>query len=146
MTRTLEGDALAKAVEERNPGSVIKRSESGIWVKPDKILDVCKTLKDPSGLDFSYLTSITAIDYVEHFELVYHLLSMRNNYVAVVKTLCPGRSEPSLPSVIDIWQGADLQEREIWDLMGVNFQGHPNMKRIMLWEGFDGLPLSKDFL
>lgn len=146
MTRTLEGDALAKAVEERDPGSVIKRSESGIWVKPDKILDVCKTLKDPSGLDFSYLTSITAIDYVEHFELVYHLLSMRNNYVAVVKTLCPGRSEPSLPSVIDIWQGADLQEREIWDLMGIRFEGHPNLKRILLWEGFNGHPLRKDYL
>jgi NADH-quinone oxidoreductase subunit C len=146
LTRFLDGEALAKAIEERTPGSVIKRSESGIWVKPVKILDVCRILKDPSGLDFSYLTSITAIDYVEHFELIYHLLSMRNNYGAVVKTLCPGRNEPSLPSVTGVWQGADLQEREIWDLMGIKFEGHPNLKRILLWEGFDGHPLRKDYL
>ena len=57
-----------------------------------------------------------------------------------------GREEPTAPSVVGVWQGADFQEREIWDLMGVHFTGHPNMKRIMLWEGFAGHPLRKDFL
>ena len=57
-----------------------------------------------------------------------------------------GREEPELPSVISVWRGADLQEREVWDLMGIRFEGHPNMKRIMLWERFPGHPHRKDFL
>jgi NADH:ubiquinone oxidoreductase subunit C len=83
---------------------------------------------------------------VEYFELVYHLLSMRNNTSAVIKSKIFGREELSVPSVFSIWQGADLQEREIWDLMGIRFDGHPNMKRVLLWEGFPGHPLRKDYL
>ena len=71
---------------------------------------------------------------------------MRRNERAVVKTKCYDREEPTLPSVVSVWRGADLQEREIWDLMGVRFEGHPNMKRILLWEDFPGHPLRKDFL
>jgi NADH:ubiquinone oxidoreductase subunit C len=92
------------------------------------------------------LTAISAVDYVEYFELVYHLLSMRRNHKLVVKSRVFGREDLSAPSVIDVWQGADLQEREIWDLMGIRFEGHPNMKRILLWEGFPGHPLRKDFV
>ena len=64
----------------------------------------------------------------------------------ILKTKVFERDEPTVPSVSDIWKGADLQEREVYDLMGVRFEGHPNLKRIMLWEGFDGHPLRKDFL
>ena len=89
---------------------------------------------------------MSAVDYIEYFELVYHLLSMRKNHSAVIKTRVFDREAPSVPSVIDVWRGADLQEREIWDLMGVSFDGHPNMKRVLLWEGFEGHPLRKDYL
>ena len=58
----------------------------------------------------------------------------------------PGREELAIPSVTDLWRGAELQEREIWDLMGIKFEDHPNMKRILLWEGFPGHPLRKDFI
>ncbi len=57
-----------------------------------------------------------------------------------------GRGDASVPSVMSVWRGADLQEREAYDLMGVRFEGHPNMKRLMLWEGFEGHPLRKDYL
>jgi NADH:ubiquinone oxidoreductase subunit C len=107
---------------------------------------VARFLKENPDLDFAFLTSITAVDYVECFELVYHLLSMRRNHSTVLKTRYYGREEPTVASVISVWQGADLQEREIWDLMGIRFEGHPNMKRILLWEGFPGHPLRKDFL
>jgi NADH-quinone oxidoreductase subunit C len=63
----------------------------------------------------------------------------------IIRTRCFSRVNPTLPSVIGLWQGADLQEREIYDLMGITFEGHPNMKRIFLWEGFPGYPLRKDF-
>ena len=71
---------------------------------------------------------------------------MKKNQSLVLKLKCFGRDEPVVDSVIDIWKGADLQEREIWDLMGITFEGHPNLKRILLWEGFDGHPLRKDYL
>ena len=71
---------------------------------------------------------------------------MQNNTSVVIKSKVFGREELSAPSVISVWQGADLQEREIWDLMGIHFEGHPNMKRVLLWEGFPGHPLRKDFL
>ena len=64
----------------------------------------------------------------------------------MVKAKVYGRSEPSLPSVVPVWKGADLQEREGYDLMGVVFEGHTNLKRLLLWEGFEGHPLRRDYL
>ncbi|MEE9399093.1 MAG: NADH-quinone oxidoreductase subunit C, partial [Dehalococcoidales bacterium] len=64
----------------------------------------------------------------------------------VFKIRCYQRNNPVLPSLVGLWQGADFQEREIYDLMGIKFDGHPNMKRIVLWEGFEGHPLRKDYL
>ena len=77
---------------------------------------------------------------------MYHLTSIVNQHDTVVKTRLYGREELSMPSVYHVWRGADFQEREIWDLMGIRFNGHPNMKRLLLWEGFEGHPLRKDFL
>ena len=103
-------------------------------------------MKESPDLDFSFLTAVSAVDYVDHFELIYQLLSMRKNHSVVLKTRCYGREEPVVDSLTPVWKGANLQEREIWDLMGVRFEGHPNMKRILLWEDFPGHPLRKDFV
>ena len=71
---------------------------------------------------------------------------MRRNSSLIIKSRCYGRDEElSMPSLVEVWKGADYQEREVWDLMGIRFEGHPNHKRIMLWEGFPGHPLRKDF-
>jgi NADH-quinone oxidoreductase subunit C len=74
------------------------------------------------------------------------LSSLEHNHSLVIKTRCYDRKNPVLPSVVSLWQGADFQEREIYDLMGIRFEGHPNMKRIFLWEGFAGHPLRKDYM
>ena len=102
-------------------------------------------LKDTPGLDFNYLTSITAVDYGDYFELVYNLTSLEHNHSLVIKARCD-RNQPVLPSVVSLWRAADYQEREIYDLMGVTFEGHPNLKRIALWAGYQGHPLRKDYL
>ena len=95
----------------------------------------------------NYLVSISGVDYVEYFELVYHLVSMSKNHSLVLKMKLYGtREQPSAPSIVSIWKGADLQEREIWDLLGIGFEDHHNMKRILLWEGFPGHPLRKDYI
>ena len=146
MTRALDGEDIARRIRQELPESVVRSNETDVWVHPGAVAEVSWFLKDADGLDFGYLTSLTAVDYVEYFELVYHLLSMRRNHSVVLKTRIYGRESPTAQSVFGVWQGADLQEREVWDLMGIRFDGHPNMKRILLWEGFPGHPLRKDFL
>ena len=146
MTRALPGEEVARSINEAFPGTAIRYNHGDVWINPESLPSVARFLKDTPNLDFAYLTSVSAVDYVEYFEIVYHLLSLNHNHSAVLKAKCEGREEPSVPSVVSVWQGADLQEREIWDLMGVRFDGHPNMKRILLWEGFPGNPLRKDYL
>ena len=146
MTKALAGSELAERISEAHADTVVSWSDTDVWIEPQALPEVARFLKEAPDLDFACLTSISAVDYIEYFELVYHLLSMRRNHRAVIKLQCNGRTEPTVDSVIDVWQGANLQEREIWDLMGIRFQGHPNMKRVLLWEGFSGHPLRKDFL
>ncbi|HJN86210.1 MAG: NADH-quinone oxidoreductase subunit C [Dehalococcoidia bacterium] len=142
----LEGQYLAERLADGARDSVEEWAGGSVWVKPSSVEVVARFLRDNPELDFQFLNSISAVDYIEHFEVVYHLTSIRRQHTAVVKTRVYGREELSLPSVYHVWRGADLQEREIWDLMGIHFEGHPNMKRIMLWEGFEGHPLRKDYL
>ena len=144
--QALEGRDLAERLEAGVRGSVEEWREGTVWVRPSRIEEVARFLRDDPELDFQFLNSISAVDFIEHFEVVYHLTSLRRQHTAVVKTRVFGREDLSLPSVYHVWRGADFQEREVWDLMGVQFEGHPNMKRIMLWEGFEGHPLRKDYL
>ena len=92
------------------------------------------------------LVAISAVDYIDSIELIYHLTSTIHNHSAVIKARLYNLDNLKAPSVVSLWKGADLQEREIWDLMGVRFEGHYNLKRILLWEGFPGHPLRKDYL
>ena len=146
VVQVFAGENLAQLVEAALPGSIDRWDSSALWVNPSRVAEVALFLRDEPKLDFQFLNSITAVDYIDHIEVVYHLTSFKLLHTTVVKTKLYGREELSLPSVYQVWLGADFQEREIWDLMGVDFQGHPNMKRIMLWEGFEGHPLRKDYL
>ena len=142
----LTGEDLAEKVADGVPESVDGMVDGVLRVKSQKIADVANFMKSDSGLDFNFLNSISAVDYIDHFEVVYHLTSLNKRHTAIVKTRLVGRDDLTLPSVYHLWRGADFQEREIWDLMGISFSGHPIMKRIMLWEGFEGHPLRKDYL
>ena len=144
----MSGPYLAARVQEAVPGSVdeLRQEQDVLWVKAPYIADVAEFLHRDGDLDFQFLNAVTAIDYVGHFELVYHLTSFRRGHKSVVRARLEGRDDLRAPSVYHLWRGADFQEREVWDLMGIRFDGHPNMKRIMLWEGFEGHPLRKDFV
>ena len=146
MTRAHDAADAARSIDQAVPGAVVEFNQTDVWVRPEHIQETAQLLKEDRSLDFSYLNAVSAVDYVEYFELVYHLLSLRRNRSLVIKSRVYGRDEPTVPSVYDVWTGADLQEREVWDLMGIRFDGHPNMKRILLWEGFPGHPLRKDYL
>ena len=146
MTVYLSGSKIAKQMTENFPEAVAEASDQAVVVKSESLLEVAQYLKSSPELDFDYLTSITAVDYYEYFELVYQLTSLKHNHSLVLKTRCYDRENPAVPSVVGLWRGADFQEREIYDLMGISFEGHPNLKRIFLWEGFEGHPLRKDYL
>jgi len=146
MTKQLAGSEVAKRIEEQLPGAIIGHDNSAVLVEGNFILKVCRFLNQTAGLDFDYLINLTGVDYLDYLEVVYHLASLKHNHSLVLKVRCYDREQPVVPSVTSVWQGADFQEREAYDLLGIRFEGHPNMKRIFLWEGFQGHPLRRDYL
>lgn len=146
MTQPWRGAELAARIQQADPDAVERWTDLCVWVRPEHLYRVAETLKNQPDLDFALLVSVTGVDYIDHFEVVYHLTSLHHNRSTVIKTLVYGRENPSVPSLVSLWRGADLQEREVYDLVGITFSGHPNLKRIMLWEGFTGHPLRKDFV
>jgi NADH-quinone oxidoreductase subunit C len=146
MTVALSGKEIARQIEKKFPQSIIESSPQALVVDSESLLEIANYLKNTRGLDFDYLAAITAVDYLDYFEVIYQLTSLKHNHSLVVKTRCYGREKPSLPSVVGLWRGADFQEREIYDLFGISFEGHPNLRRIVLWDGFEGHPLRKDYL
>ncbi len=146
MTVVLSGKEVATKLEQQFPASIIESNKDSLLVKTESLFELISFLKTTPKFEFNYLSSITAVDYFDYFELAYYLTSMEHNHSLVVKTRCYGRENLVVPSIVSLYQGADFQEREIYDLMGIRFEGHPNMKRIFLWEGFQGHPLRKDYL
>jgi NADH-quinone oxidoreductase subunit C len=146
MTTALSGSKIAKQLEKKFPGAVIEVGADSLLLKSDQLLAVMEYLKSSPDLDFDYLNHVTGVDYYDYLEVVYQLTSLKYNHGLVLKVRCYDRDNPVLPSVTGLWQGADFQEREIFDLLGISFEGHPNLRRIVLWEGFEGHPLRKDFL
>ncbi len=115
-----------------------------IVLAAEQLLPVCRFLRDEIGMD--YITDVTAVDYPEYFEVVYHLYSIsKNQGMLTLKVRLADKENPSVDSVTPLWPGANLMECEVYDLMGIRFVGHPNLRRIMLWDGFPGHPLRKDF-
>jgi NADH-quinone oxidoreductase subunit C len=145
MTTAISGLSVADRLNAALPGVVIDSEEGSVTVPAERVLEAALFLRDDTELDCKYLNSLTAVDWVDHFEVVYHLSSLAKNHLLVLKARA-GHENPVVPSVSSIWLGANLQEREAFDLMGIVFSGHPSMKRIFLWEGFPGHPLRKDFL
>jgi len=145
MTAALSAKEIVAQLSAKFPGAVEAAGENAALVKSDVIPAVAEYLKTGGGLKFDYFNYITAVDYYSYFEVVYQVTSLEFNRSIVFKTRVYSRDNPTVPSVVKVWQGADFQEREIYDLFGISFPGHPNMKRIFLWDGFDGYPLRKDF-
>ncbi len=146
MTTATLGNDLTEALRAQFDDAIREVGQSEVWIAPDAIAEVCRFLRDDPAHDYKLLSSVTAVDYVEHFDLVYRLTSLSRNASTVLKVRVYGRGTPTVPSVASVWRGAILQEREVWDLMGIAFDGHPSLKRILTWEGFQGHPLRRDYL
>jgi len=146
MTVALSGEELAVKLEPRFPAVITKAGKDSLEVKSEALFKLASFLKTEPGFEFDFLSSITAVDYKEYFEVVYQFTSIKNNHSLVLKVRCNDRNNATVPSLTALWQGADFQEREVFDLFGIKFEGHPNLKRIFLWDQFPGHPLRKDFV
>jgi len=115
-------------------------------VKRERIVEVCRFLATEAGLDFDFLEDLTALDWPKRnvIEVVYHLLSYRHRHGLVLKVEAD-RAAPSVPTVEGVWKTANWFEREVYDLFGVDFPGHPDLRRIMLPDDWVGHPLRKDY-
>jgi NADH-quinone oxidoreductase subunit C/D len=138
--------ALEAQLNEAFPGAVVDRDGDWLVFDPAQLVAVATHLRDEMGFDF--LTHLSASDYPDRLEVVYNLYSTRPDQRGSgipFKVRVPDKAEPHVPSLTSIWASANVQEREVWDMFGIRFDGHPYLKRILLWEGFEGHPLRKDW-
>jgi NADH-quinone oxidoreductase subunit C/D len=121
-----------------------RKGYEGYIVPAEKLVEFATSLRDDFGYDF--LSSVTGVDYLpdDLMEVVYHAYQTTGGPALVYKVQVD-RNNPVVPSLTPVFPGASLQEREAWDLMGIHFEDHPDLKRVLLWEGFDGHPLQKDW-
>jgi NADH-quinone oxidoreductase subunit C len=119
-------------------------TNQSIKVKADKIVEVMKELKTNPAYELNHIMNLSSVDYPENFTVVYHLNSLTHLHKLTVKVEVD-KANPQVPSIVSAWTAADVMEREVYDLMGIVFTGHPNLKRILLADDFVGHPLRKDF-
>ena len=128
---------------------LVSSGQTVVYVTGDRSHDVLAWLKDTPGQEFNYLTDITAVDYRDPerpLEMVYQLRSLGRKADLRVKLALDKRGALEVRSVYDLWRGADWLEREVYDMFGVTFVGHPDLRRILMWETYaEGYPLRKDF-
>jgi NADH-quinone oxidoreductase subunit C len=118
-------------------------NEVVVTITSNELLDLANKLKSDK-YDFDFLANLTAVDFAENFTVVYNFRSLSNKTKLVLRVVI-SKEDANIPSVIGIWKTADWQEREVYDLMGIKFTGHPKLQRILLADDFEGYPLRKDF-
>ncbi|RJQ30218.1 MAG: NADH-quinone oxidoreductase subunit C [Peptococcaceae bacterium] len=135
--------AVIESLKDKFPAVEVS-ADLTIIVPEAELLSFMRELRDNPDCDFNFLTNLTAVDYPDHFTVVYNLVSFKHGYTLMVKVKA-GKDEPAVSSLTSLWGSADWQEREVYDMFGIVFTGHPNLTRILLESGFAGYPLRKDF-
>jgi NADH-quinone oxidoreductase subunit C len=139
-------EALGKTFGEAVPSHEVFRGQLSVTVDKDRIVEVCTFLRDDPGLRFDMLTDLTAVDFLPaepRFQVVYNLYSFPNNRRLRLKV--PLALNDTIATVEGVWKAANWLEREVYDLFGIVFDGHSDLRRILLWDGYVGHPLRKDF-
>lgn len=116
-------------------------------VRRERIVEVCAFLRDDPDLLFDFAMDLTGVDYLgeePRFEVVYHLYSLARKHRVRIKARVP-EDDPTIDSVVPVWVGMDWYEREAYDMYGIVFRGHPDLRRILMYESFEGHPLRKDY-
>ncbi len=130
------------------------RGDETVVVRPEALKSVARFLKETPELDFNFLMDLTAVDYLFYaggriqkefrFEVVYHFFSLKYNHRIRIKVQL-GEQAPQVDTLTDLWPGANWYEREVFDMFGIKFVGHPDLRRILMYEEFKGHALRKDY-
>ncbi|HLB02407.1 MAG TPA: NADH-quinone oxidoreductase subunit C [Nitrospiria bacterium] len=141
----------AQKIQAQFPEHLIDAREAfgelTLQLRRSGIAEVCRFLRDDPDLAFDHITDICSVDYPEdeeRFEVVYHFYSIRKRHRIRVKARLP-EEDCTIDSLTGLWRGANFLEREVYDMMGIRFNHHPDLRRILLTDDFDGYPLRKDF-
>ncbi len=141
-------EVLQKECGEILQDGVVELGSVVVSVDPGNLTKLLTSCKNSQILAFNLLSDITAVDWMDHrderFEVVYQLLSLSKLWRLTVKVPV-SESKPEVPSVVSLWGGANFLEREVWDMFGIRFVGHPDLRRILMYEEFVGYPLRKDY-
>lgn len=148
----MEPFQIADRLRERFPEEVLGttefRGQISVHLKKDRILDICRYLHDDPEFYMDYPQDLCGVDYlgrkVPRFEVVYHLYSIRHGHGIRLRVQVP-EEDPSMDSVEPVWKGVNWHERECWDMFGISFKGHPDLRRILMPEDWEGHPLRKDY-
>jgi NADH-quinone oxidoreductase subunit C len=138
---------IRKKLPEAVLGTANFRGETTLQIRPEDILPVCRFLRDEPALAFDFLVDLCGVDRLPReprFEAVYHLRSLKTRELLRLKVSLPG-SSPRVSSVFSVWKAADWMEREAFDMFGIVFEGHPDLRRILLTPEWEGYPLRKDY-
>lgn len=146
----MEKKKILEALREKFPEKIkditVEFGDEIIAINKDSLLDIAKFLKnDPYA--FTMLLDLTCVDYKgqkERFQIVYHLFSFSTNQRLRIKTFL-SEKDPSIDSLTSFWKNANWLEREVYDMFGIHFSGHPDLRRIFMYDGFEGYPLRKDY-
>ncbi len=143
---------IEKKIKEQFSDAIVSssvfRDEITIVLVSESVVDVCKFLRDDKVLRFNYLADLCGVDKLglnNTFEVVYHLYSLTRNNRVRLKTVISDIENPCVESVVSVWPTANWHERETFDMYGIKFKGHPDLRRILTQEGFVGYPLRKDY-
>jgi NADH-quinone oxidoreductase subunit D/NADH-quinone oxidoreductase subunit C/D len=144
LTQAIDLGALTTKFGDSSVRKDDRAGFEGFLVAPERLLEFATYLRD--DLKYDLLSSVTGVDYLPEgkMEVVYHAYRTSGGGPMVFKAQVP-RDRPVVPSLISVYPGVDFQEREAWDLLGIRFDGHPDLRRILMWEGFEGHPLRKDW-
>jgi len=141
-------ELLKSKLEKQIVHAELSLGDVVVRVERDKMADFFQLLKIDSELNFNLLLDIGGVDWMdardERFEVVYHILSLSNLFRLRVKVSVPEESA-ELPSLVSAWEGANFMEREVWDMFGIKFTGHPDLRKILMYDEFKGHPLRKDY-
>lgn len=144
-------ESLPKALEEARPGAVTgvlsSRGELILKVDHTRLVDLCRFLRENPEWNFDFLAALSGVDWIgrsPRFEVVYQLRSLPQNLRLSLKVAVPDETL-TVPSVTGVWKGADWLEREVYDLYGIVFDEHPNLRRIMMPDDWEGHPYRKDY-
>ncbi len=144
--------AAVEVLQEKFPDEVLEvvefRGDTTIVVKPEKIVEICRTLRDNHETGFKYLSMIAGLDYLPEsprFGVVYNLYSHKHHNRITLKTRLANDAAPAIDSVVPVWSTANWHEREVFDMMGIRFLGHPDLRRILMPHDWVGFPQRKDY-